>query len=141
MELFDFVKALFSKNDWEKVSKIDKEKYFFIVNRFMCINFPRQASMFNIKHIPKIYVMDYWHTTLSKLYNTVPSWVYTKGQKSSKADKEKDLSISDELVDLFCSKNQCSKSDLELLSQLYPDSLQPELEELELVLKSLKSKE
>ena len=61
MELFDVVKAVFSKTEWQNVSRIDKERYFFMVNRFMSIGLPKQASMFNIKHIPKEHVLDYWN--------------------------------------------------------------------------------
>ena len=139
MELFDVVKAVFSKTEWQNVSRIDKERYFFMVNRFMSIGLPKQASMFNIKHIPKEHVLDYWNRQLSKLYSRIPNWIYTKGEKASKEEKSK-VKIDYDLIRFFCEHNKCSTSDFNLLLEIDPPELQEELRQLEQILKAKHSK-
>lgn len=139
MELFDVVKAVFSKTEWQNVSRIDKERYFFMVNRFMSIGLPKQASMFNIKHIPKEHVLDYWNRQLSKLYSRIPNWIYTKGEKASKEEKTK-VKIDYDLIRFFCEHNKCSISDFNLLLEIDPPELQEELRQLEQILKAKHSK-
>jgi hypothetical protein len=139
MELFDVVNAVFSKTEWKKVSRIDKEKYFFMVNRFMSIGLPKQASMFNIKHIPKSHVLDYWNRQLAKLYSRIPSWIYTKGEKASKEEKNK-IKVDYDLMRFFCEKNECSISEFNLLLEINPKELQIELDMLEQVLKARNSR-
>lgn len=139
MELFDVVNAVFSKTEWRNVSRIDKERYFFMVNRFMSIGLPKQASMFNIKHIPKEHVLDYWNRQLSKLYSRIPNWIYTKGEKASKEEKTK-VKIDYDLMRFFCEHNKCSISDFNLLLEINPPELQEELRQLEQILKAKHSK-
>lgn len=139
MELFDVVNAVFSKTEWRNVSRIDKERYFFMVNRFMSIGLPKQASMFNIKHIPKEHVLDYWNRQLSKLYSRIPNWIYTKGEKASKEEKAK-VKIDYDLMRFFCEHNKCSISDFNLLLEINPPELQEELRQLEQILKAKHSK-
>lgn len=140
MELFDVVNAVFSKTEWKKVSRTDKDKFFFMVNRFMSIGLPKQASMFNLKHIPKEHVLDYWNRQLSKLYNGIPNWIYTKGQKSSKEEAIDKMKVEPELMKFFCEKNKCSFSDFKLLLEINPKELQEELNTLNQVLKARNSK-
>lgn len=140
MELFEVVKALFSKDQWSKVSRVEKDRYFFMINRFMSINYPRQASMFNLRQIPKVHVLDYWHRQLSKIYNQIPNWVYTKGQTSAKEEKEGNWKIDPELAKTFCERNRCSMEELNLLKTIAPEELKGELHELEMLLKSRKEK-
>ncbi len=142
MELFEVVNALFSKTAWESVSRIDKDRYFFMINRFMSINFPRQASMFNLKKIPKDAVLDYWHITMTRLYTRIPSWVYTKGQKAAAKEKDSGFKIEPDLLSFYCSFYQCTKNDVKMMMKFCPDILEADLKEVEAFYKSqLKSAE
>lgn len=137
MELFDVVKAIFSKTDWKKVSRYDKDRNFFMINRFISIGLPKQASMFNSKNIPKEHVLDYWNRQLSRIYNTIPQWIFTKGQKASKQENDK-FKVDIELKKLFCEYNKCSFEEFDMLTQFSPKELQIELEMFNNILKAKK---
>ena len=47
MELFDVIKTIFKKKDWEDVGRNDKVRNFFMINRIMSIQWPIQANQFN----------------------------------------------------------------------------------------------
>jgi hypothetical protein len=137
MELFDVVNAIFSKTEWKKVSRFDKDRNYFMVNRFMSIGLPKQASMFNSKYIPKEHVLDYWNRQLSRLYTTIPQWIFTKGQKASKEETEK-VKIDPELRKLFCEYNKCSYQDFDLLLKINQKEVEKELEMFKNILKARK---
>ena len=137
MELFDVVKSIFSKKDWKKVSRIDKDKYFFMINRFISIGHPKQASIFNLRMISKEHVLDYWKRQLSKLYSTIPSWIYTKGVNSSKSEIK--IKYDDDLVKIFCEYNKCSKAEYELILSIHPKEVEKEMDMYCLMLKAKKN--
>ncbi len=138
MELFDVVNAIFHKTKWKEVSRTDKDRYFFMVNRFISIGLPKQASMFNIKHIPKEHVLDYWNKQLSRLYSKIPDWIYTKGQKASKKENA-ETNIDDEIIKLYCEYNECSREDFSMILKFAPDALEEELSMYSHLLKSKKN--
>ncbi len=137
MELFDVVKAVFSKSEWKNVSRYDKDRNFFMINRFISIGLPKQASMFNSKYIPKEHVLDYWNRQLSKLYSTIPQWIFTKGQKASKEENEK-FKVDLDLKKLFCEYNKCSFEEFDLLAKINQKDLEKELEMYKNMLKAKK---
>ena len=137
MELFDVVKSIFSKKDWKKVSRIDKDKYFFMINRFISIGHPKQAYIFNLRMISKEHVLDYWNRQLSKLYSTIPSWIYTKGVNSSKSEIK--IKYDDDLVKIFCEYNKCSKAEYELILSIHPKEVEKEMDMYCLMLKAKKN--
>ena len=47
MDLFDIIKSFTSQKAWENVSKADKQRNLFMINRIMSIQFPLQANAFN----------------------------------------------------------------------------------------------
>lgn len=120
MQLFDVIKKLFSDKRWEEVSKNDKSKNFFMINRIMSINFPAQANMFNHLKVNPSQVIDWWHGTLTNLYSKPPYWIYTKTKKkgTEKKDNSKNYSEAESFVR---EKYKISKKDLLQLKQFYPD--------------------
>jgi hypothetical protein len=138
MELFDVVNAIFHKTKWKEVPRTDKDRYFFMINRFLSIGLPRQASMFNIKHIPKEHVLDYWNRQLSRLYNKIPDWIYTKGQKASK-NEINETKIDAEIVKLYCEFNKCSQEEFKMILKYAPKMLEEELPMYTQLLKSRKN--
>lgn len=123
MELFDVVKTIFKKDkDWDKVSRNDKVRNFFMINRIMSIQFPIQAHQFNHTKVLPRPVVDWWHGTLSKHYTKMPGWIFTKTKKS----KSKSVSVSDyepdPLVEKFIlNRFEISKRELSDLKNFYPE--------------------
>lgn len=120
MQLFDVIKKLFSDKKWEEVSKNDKSKNFFMINRIMSINFPAQANMFNHLKVNPSQVIDWWNGTLTNLYSKPPYWIYTKTKKKESEKKETSKNYS-EAESFIREKYKVSKKDLLQLKQFYPD--------------------
>jgi len=123
MELFDIVKSIF-KNDkeWSVVSRNDKVKNFFMINRIMSIEFPIQANQFNHTKISPRPVVDWWHGTLSKHYTRPPKWIFTKTKKSEvKESKVSDPQIDDDTEKFIMNKFEVSKRELAELKKFYPE--------------------
>ena len=84
MKLFDYIKVLFGRDlQWEKLKGYDKSKNSFMVNRFMSIKFPVQATMFNALKIDPVGQAEAWRMVASK-FNRVPGFIYTKTKASKK---------------------------------------------------------
>ena len=109
MELFDFIKTLFKTTEYNKLKPYEKSKYFFMINRFMSINFPLQAQAFNHIKISQAETIDYWQGQLSKLYSRSPDWMSTKTGKKA---KKKISWPSDEAVMFYLRKHGMSRKDL-----------------------------
>lgn len=123
MELFDVVKTVFKKDKaWDKVSRNDKVRNFFMINRIMSIQFPIQADQFNHTKISPRPVVDWWHDTLSKHYTKIPGWIFTKTKKSKNNVSAKSEFDIDKNVEVFvANKYEISMRDLEDLKRFYPE--------------------
>lgn len=126
MELFDIVKTIFKpKKDWDKVSRNDKTRNFFMLNRIMSIQFPIQANQFNHTKISPRPVADWWHSTLSNHYTKMPSWIFTKTKKSGdKKNAIKDLDVDPEVEKFIREKFKISNRELADLKKFYPSKYQ-----------------
>lgn len=131
MELFDIVKNIFSqKNEvWKTVSKNDKTRNFFMINRIMSIQFPIQAHQFNKLKVSPSYVVDWWRNTLNSRFSKVPTWIYTKTKKGEK-QKKNSAEINPQTEDFIRVKFQLSKRDLSYLKSFYPDRYVKWMEDL-----------
>lgn len=134
MDLFDLTKKLFDRNyKWESVKAYDKSKNFFMVNRFMSINFPMQSNLFNNRHIISSSAVDSWRDVLNRLFTKPPSWMYTK---TKKADKSPNKKYPDKETLLQWMKlNSFSKKDVDSMMQLSPNEFTKELLQFEKMLK------
>ena len=135
--LFDYIKLVFSKNekDWKEVKDIEKSRNFFMLNRFMSICYPYQASYLSHYKIDAVAVSDYWHKTLSTKFTSTPNWIYAKTIK--KADVEKKLDLpSTEMIKWYCNKNELSRKDFDQHVKFFGESFIKELKQLEKILKS-----
>jgi len=123
MELFDVVKTIFKKDkDWDKVSRNDKVRNFFMINRIMSIQFPIQADQFNHTKILPRPVVDWWHDTLSKHYTRIPGWIFTKTKKSkNKTAPTSDIEIDKSIEEFVANKYEVSLRDLSDLKRFYPE--------------------
>ncbi len=123
MELFDIVKNIFSQDNkkWSTVSRNDKSRNFFMVNRIMSIQFPHIANQFNKLKINPEATVDWWRNNLSSRYTKPPHWIYTKVVKSGNKAK-KDAGFSCEEVEIFVrDRYSISRRDLSDLRKFYPE--------------------
>lgn len=134
--LFDFIKLVFTRNpEWEKLSDMDKNRNFFMTNRYMAIKFPVQAHFLSHYRISTSAVMDYWHRSLSAQHSSVPSWIYAKTKK--REDKEQKRYIpSEEVITWYCQRNEMSRRDFNTEVEYIGEIFLDEIKSLEKVLKS-----
>jgi hypothetical protein len=123
MELFDVIKTIFKKDkDWDKVSRNDKVRNFFMINRIMSVQFPIQAQQFNHTKVLPRPVVDWWHATLSKHYTKMPGWIFTKTKKSKNNTVSTLDYEADPLVERFIlNRFEISKRELSDLKKFYPE--------------------
>lgn len=106
MQLFDYIKVLFGKDEqWDKVSNYDKSKNSFMINRFLSVKFPIQANMFNALKTDPIGQAESWRMVASK-FNKVPGFMYTKVKKQT---KEKEWLPNAKAVELYMKFNEIGK--------------------------------
>ena len=68
MQLFEVTDTLFSNpKKWKSISRGEKKKNHFMINRMMSINFPLQAQAFNRIKIDPVAITDAWQTFMSKM--------------------------------------------------------------------------
>lgn len=122
MELFELVKTIFkSEKDWNKVTRNDKTKNFFMVNRIMSIQFPVQANQFNHTKISPKPVVDWWHNNLSRYYTKTPNWIFTKTKKSQDSAKPiTKVETNPEVERFVMEKFEISKREIGDLKKFYP---------------------
>lgn len=119
-ELIDIANAMFrKKSDWVKITDEDKEKFFFIFNRYFSKKYPDKAQLLNLKTIDKVSGLDIWYYfMLDKPY---PDWFWSKGEK---ADKQE---ISDKDYKLLLQKLKIKDIDLDYLIEHHIDFVKSEL--------------
>ena len=134
MELKDFIKAVFEKPDeFKEITSSEKARNFFMLQRFMSINFPSQAQAFNHIRVSQSQVVDYWQDSLRKIYTKTPQWVYTKTKKSDKAKK---LELpSEESISYYLEKTKMSRRELNEAIQIMGDSVLDPIRKIEAILK------
>ena len=137
MQLFDFIRVLFEdKKQYNELSRYDKAKQFFMLNRFMSIQYPGQANMLNHIRIPQAGAVDYWHRNMTNVYTKVPNWIFAKGQKKSAADKKKAVKMPDkEIIKRYLNAHKISQRDLDDAYNMYGDSVYDPIRRMEKVMK------
>ena len=81
-ELIDVFKAMMRKGSWEKITIEEKEKNFFIFNRYFSKRYPEQAQLLNLKNIDKVVGMELWYQFMKT--EPYPDWFWSKSEKSDK---------------------------------------------------------
>ena len=120
-ELIDVANAMFrDKKNWNKIKDEDKDKFFFIFNRFFSKKYPTKSQLLNNKNVDKSTSLDLWYYfMLDKPY---PNWFWSKSPKFEKTD----ISDSDFKL-LFIKLGLNKEQDLIYLLDNYPDLIQEEL--------------
>jgi len=91
-ELIDVANAMFkNKKDWINITDEDKEKFFFIFNRYFTKMYPEKSQLLNLKNIDKVSSMDLWYYyMLNKPY---PRWFWSKSEKQKPVIPDKDFKL------------------------------------------------
>ena len=132
MQLFDLINALFAgPKKWSHVERGDKKKNHFMVNRMISIQYPLQAQALNHIKIDPVSTVDFWHFFLSKIYSKVPFWVYTKGSKKVKEEKEKKTDLKDSSIKDYARVNSLDLKLVREALKFYPDQMVKEIKEFE----------
>jgi len=120
-ELIDVANAMFrNKKDWKNITDLDKEKFFFIFNRYFSKKYTTKSQLLNNKNVDKSTSLDLWYYfMLDKPY---PNWFWSKSPKFEKTD----LPDSDFKL-LFLKLGLNKEQDLIYLLDNYPDLIQEEL--------------
>lgn len=136
MELFDFIKVLFSNSsEYTSLTPGEKRKQYFMTQRRCAIQFPEQANALQHQRINQSAVMDFWHSFLTKQYNYMPKWMYTKGVKKTQEVKEKKLSISNETIKEYCKYMKLDPKSVKDALYFYENEMVAEIKQFELLLK------
>ncbi len=132
--LFDFIDALFDKKKYKEMKTQDKNSNFFMVQRFLSIRYPIEASQLNLISINKERVMDFWHMYLTQKYTRKPSWLYTKVNPSKKKEKDIFDKIKSETIQYYMERFELDPRDFNTLKQIFPQEL---LEDLKIIQSNL----
>ena len=137
MQLFDFIRIFFEDpKEFKELSRYDKAKQFFMLNRFMSIMYPGQANMLNHIKISQAGVVDFWQRNMTNVYTKVPNWIFAKGQKKASGDKTKSMKLPDKsMITKYLILNRLSQRDLDDAYVLYGDSAYDPIRRMEKVFK------
>lgn len=127
MELFEMTRALFDREfNWKALTEREKSKHFFMVNRFMSINFPMQASIMNKRNVSPGTAMDVWRDAMTRLYTKPPGWMYTKTAKRKAPKAEIERWKLKAWARLMC----VSPNDVDALLEMFPKEVAREIESI-----------
>lgn len=136
MELFDFIKVIFTNpSEYSSITPGEKRKHYFMCQRRFAINFPMQANALQHLKINQAAVIDFWQIFLRKQYKFTPGWMYTKGVKKAQEVKEKQLTVSNELIKEYCKYFKVDPKSIRDALEFYPQDMIKELKEFEIILK------
>jgi hypothetical protein len=135
MELFEFTKIIFERpGEWPDITPGEKRKQYFMVNRRFAIQFPMQANALQHLKINQAGVVDFWQQFMRKTYQRTPGWMYTKGIKKAKQEKEKKINVSDKLIHEYAKRMTIDLKSVYDALEFYPDLMVKELKHFEKVI-------
>ena len=119
-ELIDVANAMFTnKRNWTNITDEDKEKFFFIFNRYFSKKYPDMSQLLNLKVIDKVSALNLWYGFM--LDKPFPKWFWSKSEKGEK------LEVSEKDYKLILRKLKVKPSDLDYLIEKHFDFLKEEL--------------
>jgi hypothetical protein len=120
MELFDFVKVMFTdQRKYAQLKNSDRSRHFFMIQRFMSIQYPSTAQQLNRTGINGWAVVDLWQMVASR-FNRVPGWIYTK---TKKAPSEKNWKPDPEAAKFWMERNGVGEKELRDAIRFHPDEM------------------
>ena len=136
MELFDFIKVLFTDpKEYSSIPNGEKRKQYFMCQRRFAIQFPMQANALQHLKINQSGVIDFWHAFMRKQYKFQPNWLYTKGVKKTQEIKEKKLTVSNEVIREYCKYTQTDQKSVRDCLEFFESDMIAELKQFEQILK------
>lgn len=128
MDLFDYVKTIFSQSkDYEELKDYSKKKNAFMLNRFMSIQYPIQAQMFNVLNVNPIGVADSWRKVGIR-HKRTPGWIFTKTKKKA---KDSTYSPSDEVLSVYLKANEIGMREYKDAMKYDPEQVIESLKKIE----------
>lgn len=118
-ELIDIFNSIAKKSGWNKITDEEKEKFFFIFNRYFAKKYPDKAQLLNLKNINKVSALDLWYNFMQT--EPYPKWFWSKSDKADKPD------VSEKDFNLLVLKLKIKKEDLEYLIDNHFDFIKEEL--------------
>jgi hypothetical protein len=119
-ELIDVANAMFTnKRNWTNITDEDKEKFFFIFNRYFSKKYPDMSQLLNLKLIDKVSALNLWYGFM--LDKPFPKWFWSKSEKGEK------LEVSEKDYKLILRKLKVKPSDLDYLIEKHFDFIKEEL--------------
>jgi len=138
-ELFDLLKYMFeSPSSYEEVSKGDKRKNFFMVNRRLSVQYPVQANMLQHVRINMEATVDWWQRFLRKSYTKTPYWMFIKGVKKNQKEEEKKINISAESMSAYARFYGIDLKSVRDSCKFFPEKMVKEIKDIENMIKELK---
>jgi len=117
-EITDVANAMFRSRDRNLISSEDKEKFFFIFNRYFAKRYPEKAQMLNLKGMDKAASMDIWFAFMKT--QPYPDWFWSKSPKMEKDLPEKDYKS-------LLKHLEVKEQDLDYILDRFPDFAKEEL--------------
>ena len=132
MELFELTKIMFEDPvAYKQVTPGEKRKHFFMINRRMSIQFPLQADILQHIKISEEAVIDFWQKFLRQQYNKTPYWMFIKGTKKQKENKEKKIDIKESSLKSYAIINGFDFKSIKETLEIYPEELKNEIKSFE----------
>lgn len=125
-ELIDVFNAMIKRGNWEAITVEEKEKNFFIFNRYLSKMYPKKAQLLNLKNIDKVVAMELWYQFM--LTQPFPIFFFSKSDTKDKSVLTKkeykmllvSLKIKPDDLDYLIEKHfDFIKEELSLLVKLY----------------------
>lgn len=127
--ILSIFKAMCSnRSDWSYVTDEQKNKFFFLTNRYFAKKYPHLSQLLNNKTIDKVVGMDLWfHFIGTEPY---PEWFW------SKVESKKDKGIfSEKDIYLLLNRLDVKEDELDFLICHFQDDLKDELKYIKNTLK------
>lgn len=109
-----------NKKDWSKVTKDQKEQFFFIFNRLFAKKYPNLSILLNEKIIDKEAAMDLWFEFMKN--EPYPQWFWSKPKLKTSND-----SISDKDYELLIKHTGLKNDELNFLIKHHNQEIIEEL--------------
>ena len=114
------------RDQWVKVPDELKEKWFFVINRYLSKDYPEQAFLLNQKTIDKVAAMNIWYAFFND--KPYPENLWSKVEKTEKNVK-KTLFSQKDLLNLQNELN-INESEMEILVTYHSDEVKEEIKYL-----------